>query len=89
MYLKCTPISIFTNIVSGGGLLVLEKILNDDKVGPTKATKLDMEMLVLAEGRERTLAEYTELLQKHGFSNIQAKTFDDKTQRDAILAYKV
>jgi hypothetical protein len=47
-------------------LLILEMIVPEGN-GPSFAKMLDLEMLVIAGGRERTEAEYAELLAKAGF----------------------
>uniref|UniRef100_F6ZHP4 Acetylserotonin O-methyltransferase n=1 Tax=Ornithorhynchus anatinus TaxID=9258 RepID=F6ZHP4_ORNAN len=56
---------------AGCGLLVVETILDEDKTGPLVAQLYSVNMLVQTEGRERTTAEYRELLAAAGFSRIQ------------------
>ncbi|HUS06202.1 MAG TPA: class I SAM-dependent methyltransferase [Bryobacteraceae bacterium] len=68
----------------GGGLLIAEKLLDDDKTGPVTVQLQSLNMLVCTEGRERTVAEYTALLQTAGFSKVQARR-TGKTV-DAVLA---
>ena len=53
---------------AGGGLLIAEKLLTDDKTGPRWAQMQDLNMLTCTEGKERTLAEYRALLTEAGFS---------------------
>ena len=70
----------------GGGLLVAEKILDEDKAGPEWAVLQSLNMLVCTEGKERTLHEYATLLQAHGFRDIVgART---TAPVDGILARK-
>ncbi len=77
---------VFDALPSGGGLLIAEKLLHDDKAGPTAALLQSLNMLVCTEGKERTLAEYADLLTGHRFRNVVGvKT---STPVDAILARK-
>ncbi|XP_032621360.1 acetylserotonin O-methyltransferase-like isoform X2 [Chelonoidis abingdonii] len=70
----------------GGGVLLVETLLNEDKTGPLEAQLYSMNMLVQAEGKERTPTEYSKLLAAAGFREIQVK----KTGKlyDAILGRK-
>jgi acetylserotonin N-methyltransferase len=72
------------SLAPGGALLIAERILNDDKSGPTNALMQSLNMLICTEGKERTLEEYRALLQAAGFSNVEGQ----KTGKavDAILA---
>ena len=72
----------------GGGLLVLEKMLTEEKDGPLPALMFDISMMLGAKGRERSTSEYTSLLQKHNFSDIKVKILPPMVHRDAILARK-
>ena len=77
---------VYDALPSGGGLLIAEKLLHDDKSGPPAALLQSLNMLVCTEGKERTLAEYADLLTGHGFRNIiGVKT---SAPVDAILARK-
>ncbi|XP_060129402.1 acetylserotonin O-methyltransferase-like isoform X2 [Zootoca vivipara] len=69
----------------GGGVLVVEIVLNEDRSGPLEAHLQSMLMLLLTEGKERTPSEYNVLLSAAGFKEIQLK----KCQLyDAILGRK-
>ncbi|XP_067418640.1 acetylserotonin O-methyltransferase-like, partial [Emydura macquarii macquarii] len=70
----------------GGGVLMVETLLNEDKTGPLESQLFSMIMLVQAEGKERTPTEYSKLLTAAGFREIQVK----KTGKlyDAILGRK-
>ena len=57
----------------GGGLLICELILNEDKSGPVFPLLQSLNMLVATGGRERTASEYKQLLEKHGFVDVQVK----------------
>ena len=70
----------------GGGLLIGEKILWDDRSGPRWALMQSLNMIVCTEGRERTLSEYATLLQEAGFSTVEG--FRTSVPLDAILAVK-
>lgn len=71
---------------SGGALLIGEKLLTEDRTGPSWAQLQSLNMLVCAEGKERSLGEYEALLRPHGFTRIQAKR--TTVPLDAILAHK-
>jgi len=77
---------IFAALPSGGGLVVAEKIINDSRSGPRWAQLQDLNMLIVTEGRERTLAEYEALLTGVGFTEVTACRTD--MPLDIILAIK-
>ncbi|CAH1797057.1 unnamed protein product [Owenia fusiformis] len=79
---------IMATMKSGGALLVLEKFLDEDKSGPMESLLLDMDMLLCAEGRERSLSEYKEKLEKHGFTDIKSKVVENALWYDAIICKK-
>ncbi|XP_044147515.1 acetylserotonin O-methyltransferase-like [Bufo gargarizans] len=64
MYHSCRP---------GGGVLIVEFLLNEDKSGPVISQLYSLYMLVQAEGKERTPSEYTKLLTDSGFRDIKVK----------------
>jgi acetylserotonin N-methyltransferase len=78
-----------------GALLIAEKLLFDDRSGPVWALMQSLNMLVLTEGKERTLGEYKTLLRDAGFTSVEARRLraDDgghlmELPLDAILAIK-
>lgn len=71
----------------GGGILVLEKLVEETGTSPTWALLQDLNMLVATEGRERKLSEYKTLLEAAGFTNVQGYSLPD-SPLDAILARK-
>ncbi len=71
---------------SGGGLLIAETLLNDDKGGPVYTLMQDLNMLVCTDGRERTAAEYQSLLRNAGFTEVRFHRTNLLV--DAILAVK-
>jgi len=70
----------------GGAMLVAEKQLNEDGVGPLAANMQSLNMLVVTEGRERSLGEYARLLHDAGFAQVEGKRTG--VALDAILAVK-
>ena len=70
----------------GGALLIAEKLLDEDRSGPAHAHLQSLNMLVCTEGRERTLREYTALLQGAGFASVAGRRTG--APLDAILAVK-
>jgi acetylserotonin N-methyltransferase len=77
---------IVASLPSGGGLLIAETLLSDDKSGPVYSAMQDLNMLVCTEGRERTRGEYERLLRKAGFTSVNFK--ETGSLVDAILAIK-
>jgi acetylserotonin N-methyltransferase len=77
---------VYDRLPSGGGLLIAEKLLDDDKCSPSSAQMQSLNMLVCTEGKERTLSEYVELLNKVGFPDVRGSR--NPSPLDAILALK-
>jgi acetylserotonin N-methyltransferase len=77
---------IYNRLPQGGGLLVLEKLLDDDRSGPRWAVLQSLNMLLCTEGKERTLGEYTSLLRAAGFRTVDGRRTDSPL--DAVLAIK-
>jgi acetylserotonin O-methyltransferase len=77
---------IYRRLPAGGGILLAEKLLYDDKTGPISAHLQSLNMLMCTEGRERTLGEYRKLLEDAGFENVQGRITGGPL--DAILATK-
>jgi len=77
---------IYEALPPGGGLLIGEKILWEDRTGPRWALMQSLNMIVCTEGRERTLSEYASLLSDAGFSSVEG--FRTSVPLDAILAIK-
>lgn len=78
-------VSLFV-LLAGGGVLLVEALLFENRRGPVMAQTFSLNMLVQTEGRERPPSEYTKILNKSGFSNIQV-CWTGKTY-DAILAIR-
>jgi len=77
---------IHDRLPPGGGLLIAEKLLDLDKRGPTHVHMQSLNMLICTEGKERTLAEYSSLLEAAGFSKVQGSHTGAPV--DAVLAIK-
>jgi acetylserotonin N-methyltransferase len=77
---------IYARLPAGGALLVAEKLLEEDRSGPRWAALQSLNMLVCTEGKERTLAEYAELLKGAGFGRVEGRRTDSPL--DAVLAVK-
>jgi len=78
--------AIFDRLPPGGALLIAEKLLAEDGIGPLAANMQSLNMLVVAEGRERSLDEYTSLLRRAGFQQVEGRRTG--VMLDAILAVK-
>lgn len=85
---KCEKLlkRIYDALPDGGGLLIAEKLLLDDKSGPRWALSQDLNMLTCTEGRERTLSEYEQLLKSAGFREVAG--YRTASPIDAVLATK-
>lgn len=77
---------VYERLPAGGALLVAEKLLNEDRTGPSWAQVQSLNMLVCTEGKERTLAEYESLLKQAGFAEVQGR--HTLSPLDAVLAIK-
>ncbi len=77
---------IHDRLPTGGGLLIAEKLLDEDLTGPVHAHMQSLNMLVCTEGRERSFSQYADLLQQAGFSEIHGH--GTGAPLDAILAVK-
>ena len=77
---------IYNRLPKDGGLLIAEKLLADDKNGPTSAHMQSLNMLVCTEGTERSLREYRALLEEAGFTKVEGRSTG--APLDAVLAVK-
>lgn len=77
---------IYKSLPLGGGLLIAEKLLDDNKTGPVQAQMQSLNMLICTEGKERSLPEYTEMLTRVGFSSVEGARTGKPV--DAVLARK-
>jgi acetylserotonin O-methyltransferase len=78
---------IHDTLPAGGGLLIAEKLLDSGKRGPLWGLLQTLNMLLVTEGKERTLAEYQAILTESGFGEIEHVVLPD-SPLDAILARK-
>jgi acetylserotonin O-methyltransferase len=77
---------IYSRLPAGGGILLAEKLLYEDKAGPLSAQLQSLNMLICTQGKERTLSEYRDLLEDTGFCDVQGRITGSPL--DAILALK-
>ncbi len=77
---------VYQRLPPGGAVLVVEKLLDEDRRGPRLAQMQDLNMLTCTEGKERTLTEYEALLNQVGFTRVSGRRTE--TQLDAILGVK-
>jgi acetylserotonin N-methyltransferase len=78
---------IYERLPAGGGLLIAEKLLEEDGVGPVPVNMQSLNMLICTEGKERSLSEYTGLLRSAGFGAVEGRRTG--VPLDAILALKM
>lgn len=79
-------LKIHERLPAGGGILLAEKLLQDDRTGPTSAQLQSLNMLVCTEGKERSLDEYRKLLERSGFRDVRGHVTGSPL--DAVLAVK-
>lgn len=77
---------IHTALPSGGAVLLAEKVLHNGKAGPDWAVTQSLNMLLVTEGKERTLGEYAKLLADAGFRNVTCRR--TSAPLDAVMAVK-
>lgn len=77
---------IYDRLPEGGGILLAERLLREDKTGPVSSQLQSLNMLVCTEGKERSLSEYRVLLEEAGFRNAQGSVTGRPL--DAIFALK-
>ncbi|MBN3305588.1 ASMT methyltransferase, partial [Amia calva] len=70
----------------GGGVLIVEALLFENKRGPVMAQIFSLNMLVQTEGKERTPSEYFRMLSAAGFKDTQVRRTGKSY--DAILGVK-
>ena len=71
---------------AGGGILVIERLLDADGRGPLTTLLYSLNMLVQTEGRERTPGQYCALLAPAGFRDMRCQRTGGTY--DAVLARK-
>jgi acetylserotonin N-methyltransferase len=62
---------IHGSLPAKGGLLICEKLLNEERNGPATAYLQSLNMLVVTEGRERSASEYEALTKAAGFRGFR------------------
>ncbi len=78
--------AIYKRLPAGGGILLSEKLLNEEKTGPVSAQLQSLNMLVCTEGKERTLSEFRSLLESVGFTHVEGRVTG--APLDAVFAVK-
>ncbi|XP_033983150.1 acetylserotonin O-methyltransferase 2 [Trematomus bernacchii] len=70
---KCVTLlkKIHDSCRPGGGVLLVEALLFENRRGPVTVQIFSLNMLLQTEGRERPPSEYTRMLEKTGFHNVQ------------------
>jgi acetylserotonin N-methyltransferase len=77
---------MYDRLPPGGGVLIMEKLIHEDRRGPVWALMQSLNMLTLMEGKERTLSEYEMLFKRAGFAEIYGCR--NATPLDSVLALK-
>ena len=74
--------------MAGGVLLVLEKVLQDDRKAPVTCLLDDLLTASVSKGRERSESEYVKLLENNGFRHVQHTRILGVNTYDVLLARK-
>ena len=77
---------ICEHLPSGGGLLICERLLNNERDGPVSAYLQSLNMLLCTEGKERSPSEYESLMRAAGFSSFEFRRTGQPV--DVMLAVK-
>ncbi|XP_006629689.1 acetylserotonin O-methyltransferase 2 [Lepisosteus oculatus] len=77
LYARCQP---------GGGVLIVEALLSENRRGPVYALHNSLNMLVHTEGKERPAPEYFKMLSTAGFKDLQVRRTGKSY--DAVLGRK-
>lgn len=77
---------IVAALPAGGGLLIAERLLTEDKSGPLSGHLQSLNMLACTEGKERSAGEYRALLLEAGFADVRSHVTGSVV--DAVLALK-
>jgi hypothetical protein len=79
----------FEALPEGGAVVISELLVNDDKTGPAPAALMSLNMLIEAEGRNYTPAEYSAWLEEAGFRHIETVWFDAPAANGAVIGRKL
>lgn len=72
------------NSIQPGGLLIIgESLFNEDRTGPLHVARNDLNMLVVARGRERTAQEYEDWIGEFGF---ELERIEPTEEKDFLIA---
>ncbi len=74
------------HLPSCGGLLICERLLNEERDGPVNAYLQSLNMLLCTEGKERSPSEYESLTRAAGFSSFEFRRTGQPV--DVMLAVK-
>eukprot|EP01097_Dermamoeba_algensis_P000612 TRINITY_DN1209_c0_g1_i3.p1 TRINITY_DN1209_c0_g1~~TRINITY_DN1209_c0_g1_i3.p1 ORF type:complete len:368 (-),score=82.44 TRINITY_DN1209_c0_g1_i3:127-1197(-) len=77
---------VYDALPNGGGVLIAEVLLNENRTSPYWGTIQNLNMLVVTEGKERNWSQFASLLSAVGFTNLSYKI--TSVQLDVILAVK-
>ena len=70
---------------SGGVIVILEKIVSATEDGPLCPMLMDLVMLLSTPGKERTLAQYNNLLTNSGFRVTASRADSEFNWYDVII----
>ena len=77
---------IYRSLPERGGLLIVEKLLSENRDGAVSTLMQSLNMLLCTEGKERSLSEYRSLLEASGFGDVRGVVTG--APFDAVFAIK-
>lgn len=77
---------IYNHLPSGGAVIILEKLFNDNKDGPLNTAMMNLVMLLEMEGQHHTKEEYFQRLDRAGFSDM--KCYRSTGEKHMIVGFK-
>jgi acetylserotonin N-methyltransferase len=72
---------IYKSLPESGGLLIVEKLLAENRAGPVSTLMQSLNMLLCTEGKERSLSEYRFLLEASGFGDVRGVVTERRLTR--------
>jgi SAM-dependent methyltransferase len=78
----------FEALEPGGAVVICELLVDDDKTGPVPAALMSLNMLIEAEGRNYTAAEYSKWLTDAGFIDPQIVPLEAPGANGVVTARK-
>ena len=80
---------VFKCSISGGAVLIMDFMLNDNRVGPLHANLTDVMHSCEYDGKQRSFSDFKKLLSRAGFGDFQIFRSSEFSLYDGIMAKKL